>query len=122
MLAILVGYSVEGLYQTLLVVGLAVLSAGAWTTRRAQPFIVKSMAAAPGAILVAVSLPEPVPPRVGVLVFGAIVLFGPTAEGFDGRAPRLAAPFLLVAVVGIYICVPETNAVRPLPVVYMTAR
>lgn len=129
-LATLVGYSVEERLEILLVVGLTVLAAGAWTTRRGrpprrsgtepsrgsgtEPFVLKSVAAVPGAILVAVSLPDPVPTWAGVLTFAAIVLVGPAAEGFDERAPRLSAPFLLVTALGIYFCVPETDAVQPL--------
>ncbi len=113
-LATLVGYSVEERLETQFVVGLAVLAAGAWTTRRARSFAPKCIAAAPGAILVAVSLPEPVPLWAAILAFGAIVLFGPAAERFDERAPRPAALFLLVAAAGIYVGVPETDPVRPL--------
>jgi hypothetical protein len=112
-LASLVGYSVAPHLEFLLVVGLAFLAAGAWLTRP-RPFVLRSAAAAPGAVLVALSLPEPVPNWAGCLAVAAIVLLDPMVERFDARAPRLAAPFLLVAAVGIYVCVPETDAVRPL--------
>jgi hypothetical protein len=112
-LATLVGYSVASHLEVLLVVGLAALAAGAWATRRG-PFLLRSAAAAPGAVLVALSLPDPVPTWAGCLAVAAIVPLDPVIERFDTRAPRLAAPFLLVAAVGIYVCVPETNAARAL--------
>src|SRR5439155_6333019 len=78
-LASLVGYSVAPHLEFLLAVGLAFLAAGAWVTR-SGPFVVRSAAAGPGAVLVALSLPAPVPTWAGYLAVAAIVLLDPLVE------------------------------------------
>jgi hypothetical protein len=81
-LATLVRDSVALHLEFLLVVGLAFLAAGAWATRRG-PFPLRSAAAASGAVLVALSLPEPMPTWAGFLVVAAIVALDPMIERFD---------------------------------------
>ena len=113
-IAALVGYSVDNELRGLLVMGLALLAVGAWLGDSWGPAAVGVGLAIPGAVLVAVSLPERAPTWVGIVTFGAVVLAGRSVDRFDQRAPRFAAAFLMVAAAAIYVCVPETDPVRPL--------
>ena len=59
-------------------------------------------------------MPDGVPGWVAFVVFVALVPIVPVVELRARRWGRLAPVVLLGAVVGVYVCVPDTEFVRPL--------
>ncbi|MDQ1430329.1 MAG: hypothetical protein QOF40_931 [Actinomycetota bacterium] len=77
------------------------------------PRIVGGLALLTGAALLADSLSDRVPERWKFVTFVAVLVLLPPMERVGDRAPRLIIVLLVVSVVGIYVCVPDTELVRP---------
>lgn len=109
----LAGFAAERRWSWDLVIGLAALALGAeWSRPRAV--VIRGCAAAPGAAIVALALPEPVPGWGGPALFAAVVGGSLVAEWFDAASPRLFTMCFALTALGVYSCVPDTEYARSL--------
>jgi hypothetical protein len=112
--ATLVGQIVDQWLRWELLLALLLLGARGLILRSSTaPRIVGGLALLTGAALLADSLSDRVPESTRFLVFVAALLLLPPIERVGDRAPRSIIVLLVITVVGIYACVPDTEVVRP---------
>jgi hypothetical protein len=112
--ATLVGQMADQWLRWELLLALALLGGrGVILRSKTAPRIVGGLALLTGAALLADSLSDRVPEGTKFLVFVAALVLLPPIERVGDRAPRLIILLLVVSVVGIYVCVPDTELVRP---------
>jgi hypothetical protein len=98
---------------TALVVAIGLLAFGEYLARdAARP--ARLAALVPGALVLAASVPEGWPFWLRVGATGAAAGGGLLAVDADQRVPRLMPLLLLVGAVGVYVCVPDTEAPKAL--------
>ena len=112
-LACLVGLRVGHLLPAALVVGLALLLLGEWLTRDAL-FWARAGAALPGALVVAASFRDGWPFWIRVVVAGSTIVGGGLVDHADRVVPRLVPALFAIGAVGLYLCVPDTEAPKAL--------
>lgn len=97
-----------------LVLGLALLGLAAWSSRAGAGFVTAGIAVLAGAVILVSAYPDALPTWIGAVVLVAMMPAVPVVELRARRWNRLAPCVLLLAVVGAYVCVPDTEFVRPL--------
>lgn len=112
--ATLAGYLADHRLRWELLVALLLLGARSVILRSpTAPRVVGGLALLTGAALLAQSLSDRVPGGTKFLVFAVALVLLPPIERVGDRAPRLIVVLLVVSVVGIYVCVPDTELIRP---------
>lgn len=111
--AVLVGLRVSHLLVAALVVGAAMLAVGEWFFRDTSRSV-RLGVEIPGALIVAAALPDGSPfwaraALVAVVLLGALVV-----PVHDARAPRLVPVLVAIGAIGVYACVPDTEAPKVL--------
>jgi hypothetical protein len=96
-----------------LVVGLSLLVLGECVGRDAS-WVVRFGAFVPGALALGASLPDGWPFWSRVVVAGVAVIGGLLAIATDQYAPRLLPVLLAIGALGVYVCVPDTEAPKAL--------
>ena len=109
----LVGLRVEHRLPAPLVVGLALLLLGDWLTRDEAVWM-RVVGSVPGAVVVGAALPGGWPFWIRVVVVGVTIVGGALADGAQRVAPRLVPALLASGAVGVYLCVPDTEAPKAL--------
>jgi len=107
--AALVGLRVSQLLVAALVVGVGMLGFGEWVFR-AAPRSVRLGVEVPGAAIVAAALPDGSPFWARAALVGVVLLAALAVPGHDVRSPRLVPVLLAIGAVGVYACVPDTEA------------
>ena len=112
--ATLAGLAVDRRLPFLLAVALVLLGARSLILRTDKgPRLAGGLALLTGAALLAESLPGPVSGGTRFLVFAAALVLLPPTERVGDRTPRLVLVVLVVAVIGIFVCVPDTELLIP---------
>src|SRR5262245_13773596 len=107
--ATLVGLRIADRFAVALVVGLVLLLGGEWLGRR-TPWWTRAFWLLPGALVVASSLPDAWPFWMRVVTTATAAVGGTLAVATSLATPRLAPLLFAVAAVGLYYCVPDTEA------------
>jgi hypothetical protein len=95
------------------VVAIGLLAFGECLARDAS-WSARLIALAPGALVLGAALPDGWPFWIRVVVTGATAAGGLLTVDTDQRVPRLTPLLLLVGAVGVYVCVPDTEAPKAL--------
>jgi hypothetical protein len=103
-----------------LALGLALLAVAGGLADLLQSVLLRSVVVVPGAAFVALALTG-VPRWVKVLAFVVIAVGAPLVAATDRRAPRPTPPLVLVTVLGVYACVPDTEFARILVGAFLAA-
>jgi hypothetical protein len=111
--AMLAGLRVDQPVPNPLVVALLVLIAGEWLTRD-ESCVARLVGLAPGAAILGAALPEGWPFWIRATVAVTAVGAGVLAVGSDARVPRLVPPLFAIGVIGVWACVPDTEAPKAL--------
>ena len=111
--ACLVGLRVEHRLPVPLVVGLALLLLGEWLTRH-EPAWARVVGSVPGALVVGAALPDGWPFWIRAVVVVSTVVGGGLVAQADVVAPRVVPALLAIGAVGVYLCVPDTEAPKAL--------
>jgi hypothetical protein len=112
-LACVVGLRVEHRLPAALVVALVLLLLGEWSTRDAG-LLPRVVAAVPGALVLGAALPDGWPFWIRASVVVVALVGGALADGADRVTPRLVPALFAIGAVGIYFCVPDTEAPKVL--------
>jgi len=112
--ATLVGLRADHHLSFSLVLGLALLGLAAWSSRAGAGFVTAGIAVLAGAVILVSAYPDGIPTWIAVVVLFAMLPAVPVVELRARKWNRLAPLVLLLAVVGAYLCVPDTEFVRPL--------
>jgi hypothetical protein len=118
--AALIALDADYTVPTRLALGLALLAVGGGIGDLVRATALRFVLAVPGAAFVALSLVG-VPRWVKVLGFVAIAVGAPLVAASDRRAPRPTPPLMLMTVVGVYFCVPDTEFARILVGAFLAA-
>jgi len=110
--AMLAGLRVEHRLPTQLIVGVGLLFLGEWLGRRL--FVAGAVVALPGALLIGAALPDGWPSWIRVVVVAVAFVGGLLTVRTETVTPRIVLVLLAVSAGGLYLCVPDTEAVRPL--------
>ena len=86
----------------------------AWASREGAGFVIGGVTVLAGTVVLLTAYPDRIPAWVVVVVFLALVPIAPVLELRARRWDRLAPVALLGTVLGVYLCVPDTELVRPL--------
>jgi hypothetical protein len=109
----LAGLRAEHRMPNPLVVAVVMLALGEYLTRD-EGLAARVVGLVPGAVVLGASLPDGWPFWMRVTAAVAATLGGLLAIRADERAPRLVPPLLLIGAVGVYACVPDTEAPKVL--------
>ncbi len=107
----LVGLTTTERVSEELVAALALLALGALLTQT-RMVVLRVVAAAPGAVLLAYQVPEIVPRWVPFVVGVATVVGCALLPELDGDRPRLTGVCLAIAAAGVFFAVPDTEEAR----------
>jgi hypothetical protein len=111
--ACLAGLRTDHRLPATLVVGLAVLGVGEWLTRD-MPWAPRAIGACPGALVLGAALPEGWPFWIRAVVTVSTIVGGLLVDVSWREAPRLVPLLLAIGAVGVYLCVPDTEAPKAL--------
>ncbi|MFN8024868.1 MAG: hypothetical protein U0W40_00495 [Acidimicrobiia bacterium] len=112
--ASLVGLRVQQPVPFSLLLGVGLLALGAWAGRDAGAGILTAVAVLAGVVFLVVAVPDEWPTWIGVLVFLTALPMTPVVELRARKWARLAPAALFLASAGAYVCVPDTEVLRPL--------
>jgi hypothetical protein len=112
-LACLVGLRVEHRLPAPLVVGLALLLLGDWLTRDESGWA-PVVGSVPGALVIGAALPDGWPFWIRAVVVGSTIVGDGLVAHADQVAPRLVPALFAIGAVGVYLCVPDTEAPKAL--------
>src|SRR6478609_10009460 len=113
LVACCIGLREEHRLPPALVVGLVLLAFGECLARdRAWP--VRLVALLPGALVLGASFPDGWPFWMRGVATGAALFGGLLGVDADRRAPRLVPALLAFSALGVYLCVPDTEAPKAL--------
>jgi hypothetical protein len=104
-----VGLRVDDLLPVPLVVGLAMLVGGERLARDGTPLAL-AVALLPGALVLGASLPDGWPFWMRVVAVATAAVGGVIAAGTQQQVPRSVPLLLGIGAVGVYLCVPDTEA------------
>jgi len=105
----LVGLRIADRFAVALVVGLVVLLGGEWLGRRAGCWT-RALWLLPGAVVVGAALPDVWPLWMRIVTTATAAVGGSLTVATNRAAPRLVPALFAVAAVGLYFCVPDTEA------------
>jgi hypothetical protein len=111
--ACLLGLWVDERLPAALVVALALLVAGEWWSR-ARRSVARAVATIPGALVLAVALPDGCPFWIRAVVVAVTVASSVLVERTQRALPRLVPVLFAIGAVGVYFCVPDTEAPKAL--------
>jgi hypothetical protein len=103
-----------------LALGLALLAVAGGLADLVRSTLLRIVVVIPGAAFVVLAL-EGVPRWVRAVGFVAVLLGAPLVAATDRRAPRPTPPLVLVTVLGVYACVPDTEFARILVGAFLAA-
>jgi hypothetical protein len=112
--AALAGLRAQHHLSSSLGLGLALLGLAAWAVRGAGARLLGGVALLAGSVFLVVALPDGWPTWISLVVFLTLLTVTPVVEFRARRWDRLAPAALLLATVGAYVCVPDTEVLRPL--------
>src|SRR4051794_5303258 len=92
-----------------LVAAVLLLALGEYVARELS-MSARTVALAPGAVVLGASLPDGWPSWIRVVAMIGALVGGVLGVDADRRAPRLVPLLLAVGAVGVYLCVPDTEA------------
>jgi hypothetical protein len=96
-----------------LVVAIVLLALGEYLTRELS-WRARVVALAPGAMVLGASLPDGWPLWIRIVSASTALVAGVLSVEADRRAPRLVPLLLAVGALGVYLCVPDTEAPKAL--------
>jgi hypothetical protein len=109
----LAGLRVDHRLPAPLVVGVVLVALGEWLARD-RATRERVLSAIPGAVVLGAALPDGWALWIGVLVAVAAVVGGVLVDAVDRGMPRVLPVLLAVGAVGVYFCVPDTEAPKAL--------
>jgi hypothetical protein len=109
----LAGLRVDHRLPASLVVGVVLLAVGEGLARDRATWG-RLLSATPGAVVLGAALPDGWALWIRVLVAVAAVAGGTSADGVDQVMPRVLPALLAIGAVGVYFCVPDTEAPKAL--------
>ena len=107
--ASLVGLRVADRFTVALVVGSVLLVAGEWLARGSEWWS-RALWLLPGALVVGAALPDGWPLWTRVVTTATAAIGGSLTAATSHATPRLAPAMFAVSAVGLYFCVPDTEA------------
>jgi hypothetical protein len=111
--AVLAGLRADHRMPNPLVVAVVLLAVGEYLTRD-EALRARAIGLLPGAVVLGAALPDGWPFWMRVTAAGATLVGGLLAIGADERASHLVPLLFLIGAVGVYACVPDTEAPKAL--------